>query len=122
VGILVNKANLTIKNVTVQPGIDYPFAAVEGSITLENVRFSHLDAEPIVYMPALEMRDGTLELIPLSKKAAFSFTSLAPWWFKVSAAGGDYRLEYAMDLSRMRLPAPPRFEEMMLPSIFWAEP
>ncbi|MHC1764684.1 MAG: nitrous oxide reductase family maturation protein NosD [Verrucomicrobiia bacterium] len=122
VGIVARKINLSVKDVTFQPGIDYPFVAAEGSLTLENVRFSHLDAQPIVYMPAMEMRNGTLELIPLSKESAFPFTSLAPWWFEVSAAGGDYRLEYLIDLRRMRLPAPPKFEEMGLPSIFWAEP
>jgi parallel beta-helix repeat protein len=121
-GIIAQKANLSIKNLTIQPGINYPIVAAEGSISAENIRFSHPDAEPIVYIPALEMRDGALELIPLSEKEGFPFTSLAPWWFKVNAARGDYRLEYAMDLGKMHLPAPPRFEEMMLPSVFWSEP
>jgi hypothetical protein len=122
VGIVVNKVNLSVKDVIIQPGIDYLLVAAEGSITAENIHFSHLDADPIAYMPALEIRNGSLELIPLSKKEAFAFTSLAPWWFGVRAAHGDYRLEYVMDLGRMRLPAPPLFERMGLPSIFWAEP
>jgi parallel beta-helix repeat protein len=121
-GIIARQVNLSVKDVTVQPGIHYPFVAAEGSLTFENIRFSHPDAPPNVSMPGLEMRNGALELIPLSAKAAFPFTSLTPWWFKVSAAGGDYRLEYLIDLGRMRLPAPPKFEEMALPSIFWAEP
>jgi hypothetical protein len=121
-GVFVNRANLFIKDVTIEPGIDHPFIAAEGTIASEDTRFSHLDAEPIVYLPALEITNGSLELIPLSKKAAFPFTSLAPWWFRVSASHGDYRLEYVMDLVGRALPAPPRFDQMMLPSIFWAEP
>src|SRR5688572_26161234 len=65
-GIFVNKATLSVKDVTIQPGIDHPFIAAEGSITTENTRFSHPDADTIVYMPALEIRNGSLELIPLS--------------------------------------------------------